>query len=118
MDRHWLTHYPAQPWCEVCIRAKANDFAHLRRNRKEALTPLIQFDYGDAGLEGEKDHMEFVVGSDMCTGSIRASAVRWKGKGDSYAINSAVSWLSELGWATQKSSCKQGDRQRLRLCIA
>ena len=90
-------HYPAQPWCEVCVRAKASDAARPKQQRKDALIPLIQFDYGEAGEAGE-GNFDFVVGSDLGTGSIWSSAVL-KGGSDPYVVASAVSWLAELGHA-------------------
>ena len=97
--RHALTHIPAMPWCEVCVRAKTNDLAHKRIARKDALVPLIQFDYAEAGEDIGAVNFEFVVGSDMSTGSIWSSAILQKGCEDVYSVASAVSWLAELGHA-------------------
>ena len=97
IERHELTHYPAEPWCEVCVRAKANDVAHRKRDRRDAIIPLISFDYGQAGEEGEPINFEFVVGSDASTSSIWSSAIIQKGRDDADTIASAVSWLAELG---------------------
>ena len=42
IERHELTHYPAEPWCEICVQAKANDLAHRRVDRKGAIIPADQ----------------------------------------------------------------------------
>jgi hypothetical protein len=97
IERHWLTHTPAQPWCEVCVKTKANDLAHKSKERKDALIPLIQFDYAEAGEEGKIGNFEFAVGSDLSTGSVWATAIIQKGREDPYTVASAVSWLAELG---------------------
>ena len=73
--------------------------AHRKRDRRDAIIPLISFDYGQAGEEGEPVNFEFVVGNDASTGSIWSSAIIQKGRDDAYTIASAVSWLAELGHA-------------------
>ena len=79
------------------MRAKANDLAHQRRERKDAIIPVLQIDYGHAGEEAEVVTFDFAVGNDMATGYIWATAIIRKGGGDVYTIASAVSWLAELG---------------------
>ena len=95
IERHWLTHTPAQPWCEVCVRTKVNDVAHKRQDRKDALILLILFDYAEAGQESKIGNFEFAVSSDLSTGSIWASAILRKVREETYSVASAVSWLAE-----------------------
>ena len=95
IKRHRLTHTPAQPWCEACVRTKANDMAHTRQDRKDALILLIQFDFAEAGQESKIGNFEFAVGSDLSTGSIWASAILRKVREETYSVASAVSWLAE-----------------------
>jgi len=97
VERHNLTHLPAMPWCETCQKCKGNDAAHYARDRKDAVTPVIMFDYAEAGVKDDLENFEFVVGSDTSTGAIWASSVLVKGRDDAYVIGSAVSWLGELG---------------------
>ena len=81
----------------MCVRAKANDLAHVRKERKAGIIQLIQMDYGTAGEADVDMNFEFVVATDMSTGSIWSSHIIKKGRDDLYAIASAVSWLVELG---------------------
>ena len=95
----------------MCQRAKANDLTHTRKERKDALVPLIQYDYGVAVEEGLKENFEFAVGTDMNTGSIWSTTSTVKGKGDTCAINSAASWPAELGHSRMQLQAWGGGRR-------
>ena len=97
IERRELTHYPAEPWCEICVQAKANDLAHRRVDRKDAIIPLISFDYGQAGEEGDPVNFEFVVGNAASTGSKWSTAIIKKGRADPHRIAAAASRWAELG---------------------
>ena len=89
IERHWLAHTPAQPRCEVCVRTQANEKAHKRQDRQDALIHLTQFDYAEAGQEGKIGNFEFAAGSDLSTGSIWVFAILQERREDLYSVASA-----------------------------
>eukprot|EP00959_Pyramimonas_sp_CCMP1952_P474661 9503792-Pyramimonas_sp.AAC.1 len=82
IERHELSHYPAEPWCEICIQAKADDIAYKKKDRRDELIPLLSSDYGQAGIEGGPVNFEFAVGSGASTGGIWSTAIIQKGRDD------------------------------------
>ena len=58
VERHNCTHCPAKPWSEACIRCKANDAAHSKQHRMGAATPVLQFDYAEAGTKDDIENFE------------------------------------------------------------
>jgi len=97
IEKHNLLHDPPQPWCNICIQAKGKDACH--RPAAPRPIPLIQIDYAEAGEGGNpNDNFEFIVGTDMVSGSAWASSILVKGKEDQYVVNSLVSFLKELGY--------------------
>ncbi|CAK0870594.1 unnamed protein product [Prorocentrum cordatum] len=61
--QHRLTHLPAAPWCEECVRAKAPDAPHslVRLEDSEQKHPLISYDFGfckTADEEGDLTKVE------------------------------------------------------------
>ena len=81
-----MTHDPAQPWCDICVRSKGRDLQHV--SREPRVIPVIQFDYGEAGADGQT--LEFMVGTDTESGALWSSDVIHKGPEDFY-VNSIVS---------------------------
>ena len=97
IEKHNLLHDPPQPWCKICIQAKGKDACHKQAAPRPI--PLIQIDYAEAGESGTpNDNFEFIVGTDMVSGSAWASSILVKGKEDQYVVNSLVSFLKELGY--------------------
>ena len=69
--RHELTHGIAIPWCEVCVRCRANDLAHSTViGRKDELLRVLKFDYAEAGGKDDIANFDFVVGNGMSAGNI------------------------------------------------
>ena len=73
IEKHYLLHDPAMPWCDICNQSKSRDDFH-RRARPKVL-PVIQFDYAVAGTQQGQPHFDLMVGTDMSTGADWASAV-------------------------------------------
>ena len=45
-EQHELSHLPFQPWCDLCVRARAADPAHRRRSHEEReRSNVVQIDY-------------------------------------------------------------------------
>ena len=100
---HELTHLPAKPWCEHCIRGRGRDAVHkATTERIDEVIPVIEMDYfyitGAAG-DGEKNSQTAIAAVCRSTGYLFASAVEEKGPKCAYAVAAMVSWLKELGYA-------------------
>ena len=93
IERHWLTHTPSHPWCEVCVRTKANDMAHKRQDRKDALIPPIQKLDRRARLA---TWSSLWAATSRRAASGRRRCCR-KGRQDPYSVALAVSWLAVMG---------------------
>ena len=42
---HELTHLPAKPWCEHCIRGRGRDEVHRKADHVDQVVPIIELDY-------------------------------------------------------------------------
>ena len=50
---HELTHTPAMPWCESCIRGAGTERPHVE-DLTEASVPLVVLDFAHNACEGEE----------------------------------------------------------------
>ena len=56
---HCLTHMPYQPWCEVCVAAKAKEDKHTRdKGEEEEGTGVVQIDYCFLSISREGQEAE------------------------------------------------------------
>ena len=96
---HELTHLPAKPWCEHCIRGRGKDNIHKQKlaDEKEVAVPIIEMDYFYVTDEAV-GQVGFVA---VCceTGYTFCSMATENGPVCTYGISSMVSWLGELGHA-------------------
>ncbi|CAK0789597.1 unnamed protein product, partial [Prorocentrum cordatum] len=103
IERHELTHYPAEPGCEICSQARTNDVARKKEDSRDELIPLLSFNYGQAGIEGDPVDFEFVLGSGAPTGGIWSTAIIPKVRDD--VCPSSTSTTSSRG--THDCNCTQ-----------
>ena len=73
------------PWCDFCIQSKSRDDFHRQASPK--VLAVIQFDYAVAGTHQGQPHLDFMVGTDMSTGTTWAFAVLIEGKEDPYIVS-------------------------------
>ncbi|CAE8619652.1 unnamed protein product [Polarella glacialis] len=91
--RHSLVHLPRQPWCRVCIRARAREDPHraLQESQETLEQPsLVQMDY--TFIEAVKLLTAYLL--DRGYGA--ATVVQSKGP-ELYAVSWLVNWLDQLG---------------------
>ena len=83
VERHALTHLPFTPWCEACVRGRAQEEQHRRRlEAVQSVTPVLAMDYCFMGLEGEKESVATtLVIQDSVSGYAGAAVVPSKGPG-------------------------------------
>ena len=95
--RHELTHMPAQPWCDACIRGRGRDAAHYDKKNamRDEITPVIEMDYFFVG--DEITGVSALVANDRASGSLYSTVVTEKGPKCTFALSSCISWLRELG---------------------
>ena len=115
---HELTHMPAKPWCEHCIRGRGRDEVHSKTDHVDQVVPVIEMDYyyltekpekpdrasasaaaASAAVadEEEKNSQTCLVAVCRSTGYLFSTVVTEKGPGCSYAVAAMCSWLHELG---------------------
>ena len=94
IEKHKVTQ-PAVPWYDICIQSKSKK--DLRRRARPEVLPVLQFDFSVTDTQQGQPHFDLMVGTDMSTRAVWASAVLVRGKEDPYIVSSILSWLSELG---------------------
>ena len=102
--QHELTHLPAVPWCEACIKGRGRDAPHRDKqgHNIDAVLPVIQCDYGfltEPSPAGESSSEGTTVLFASCRASTNLFATVCSNKGptDKYAVTAMASWLWELG---------------------
>ncbi|CAK0836065.1 unnamed protein product [Prorocentrum cordatum] len=103
--QHRLTHLPAAPWCEECVRGKAPDAPHslVRLEDSEQKHPLISYDFGfckTADEEGDLTKVEdtyatMLVGFSSDTGVVKVIPCPSKAASP-YAIAGIKSFVQRL----------------------
>ena len=94
VKKHRVTQ-PAVPWYEICIQSKSKH--NFRRRARPKVLAVLPFDYSVTDTQQGQPHLDLIVGTDMSTGTVWASAVIVRGKEDPYIVSSILSWLSEIG---------------------
>ena len=96
--RHELTHLPAAPWCEACIKGRGKDAPHQDQQgrARDSVLPVIQCDYGFLTEEPEGPAVALFA-SCRATGSLFATLCTQKGPKDTYTVSALASWIWELG---------------------
>ncbi|CAE8700382.1 unnamed protein product, partial [Polarella glacialis] len=97
-QRHELTHTPAAPWCEFCIRGKSKDDPHRQRSADEQGVPLIELDYSFWRTEAAEDVIQVVLmGVRTDSGSGFAALCQAKGRADATVLRELQAWLGYFG---------------------
>ena len=93
VSEHELTHLPAKPWCEHCIRGRGRDEVHrsTKNDHIDQVVPLIEMDY--FFVTDTQDSQTGLVAVCRSTGYSFCSAVAEKGPKCAYGVASMVSWL-------------------------
>ena len=83
VDKHNIAHVPYRPWCEHCVRGKADAGGHYRRRQAHREVPEVSIDYMFLTGRGDEDDddsgMPTIVMRDSETKIIKARIVQAKG---------------------------------------
>ena len=103
-ERHELTHWPAKPWCAVCVSTRGRDAPLREHPRIDASVPLVAADTGYMG-DGDPNPLGFVAATDSSSGMLSTSAFATKTTADvaleedqSCLVTALARWVSELGY--------------------
>ena len=104
--RHELTHLPAMPWCEACIRGRGRDAPHQdqRGHSIDAVLPVIQCDYGYLTEQGEA-LVVALFGVCRASTNLFATLCLQKGPTDAYGVAAMAAWIWELGHPRMVLQC-------------
>ena len=112
MEQHYLTHFPSQPWCKMCVESRRHDSPHRQQSKIDAVVPQRQFDCEYMGDGGLLQIACILVGTDASPGAIHATMVPDSKKMDMpYVVATTAKWVRDLGiHSTQKindMNCRQ-----------
>ena len=94
---HRLTHLPYQPWCNVCVRARASENRHESRSQNQPGTPVIQRDCCFLKTEEDAPMFTVLVAIDTVHKQMVASPLEKKGNRGPFAIRSLAAFARYVG---------------------
>ena len=113
MEQHYLTHFPSQPWCKMCVESRGHDSPHREQSKIDAVVPQLQFDYGYMGGGGPVQLACFLVGTDTSSGAIHATMVPDSKKMDMpYVVAATAKWVRDLVYS-QHTENQRHELQRV-----
>ena len=100
MEQHNLTHFPSQPWCNMCVESRGHDSPHREQSKIDAVVRQLQFDHGYMGDGSPRQSACFLVGTDTSSGAIHATMVLDSKKMDMpYVVATTAKWVLDLGYS-------------------
>ena len=105
---HRLTHWPYQPWCNVCLRARGRENRHESRSQNQPGRHVIQCD--DCFLKTEEDApmISVLVAIDTVYKQMVAIPLEKKGNRDPFASRSLAAFARCVG---RPNVITQGDSE-------
>jgi len=98
-NEHRKTHLPFRPWCPICVRGRAKNWAHYKAKKEEdeEKGPSVSFDYCFLRDKVGDPSLPVLVGKDRATGALVAHAVPEKGAGLEWTAKQVCRDLVKLG---------------------
>ena len=99
--KHYLTHFPMEEWCLHCVKGKAKDNPHRRREHPERAIIQLDYSYMKSDMsEGIEDAAEVILTAvDTTSNMVLAMSLPAKNFEMKYAIKTLKSFISQLGHA-------------------
>ena len=113
-EYHELSHYPFQPWCRHCVRAKAKNMPHRRLKRHDHNgegTAVVSGDFCFLGDEDDDASVPCFVVRDHRSRLTFAHALQGKATNEVYGgflMKSVVADIARMGYRRVASGARQG----------